>query len=117
VASVFAYRVQDPERYGVVAFDAQGQATSLEEKPKQPQSNYAMTGLYFYDNEVGTYARSIKPSARGELEITDINRIYLEQGRLQVEIMGRGYAWLDMGTHESMLEAGQFIQTIASQDQ
>ena len=111
-ASVFAYRVQDPERYGVVAFDVQGQATSLEEKPKEPQSNYAVTGLYFYDNEVVTYARSIKPSARGELEITDINRIYLEQGRLRVEIMGRGYAWLDMGTHESMLEAGQFIQTI-----
>ncbi len=111
-ASVFAYRVQDPERYGVVAFDARGQATSLVEKPKQPQSNYAVTGLYFYDNEVVTYARSIKPSARGELEITDINRIYLEQGRLRVEIMGRGYAWLDMGTHESMLEAGQFIQTI-----
>ena len=111
-ASVFAYRVQDPERYGVIAFDAQGKATSLVEKPKEPQSNYAVTGLYFYDNEVVALAGSIKPSARGELEITDINRIYLERGLLRVEIMGRGYAWLDMGTHESMLEAGQFIQTI-----
>ena len=111
-ASVFAYRVQDPERYGVVAFNKEGQATSLVEKPKEPQSNYAVTGLYFYDNEVVTLARSIKPSARGELEITDINRIYLKRDQLRVEIMGRGYAWLDMGTHESMLEASQFIQTI-----
>lgn len=111
-ASVFAYAVQDPERYGVVSFDAAGRATSLEEKPLQPKSRYAVTGLYFYDNGVIDIAKSIKPSARGELEITDVNRVYLEQHKLDVQMMGRGYAWLDTGTHESMLEAGQFIHTI-----
>ncbi|MFF7106810.1 glucose-1-phosphate thymidylyltransferase RfbA [Pseudomonas sichuanensis] len=111
-ASVFAYHVSDPQRYGVVAFDAQGKAISLEEKPQQPQSNYAVTGLYFYDSQVVDIAKSIQPSPRGELEITDINRIYLQQGALSVEMMGRGYAWLDTGTHESLLEAGQYIATI-----
>ena len=111
-ASVFAYHVHDPERYGVVAFDAQRRAISIEEKPKQPKSNYAVTGLYFYDNQVCDIAASIKPSHRGELEITDVNRVYLEQGQLNVEIMGRGYAWLDTGTHDSLLEAASFIATL-----
>lgn len=111
-ASVFAYHVTDPERYGVVAFDSQKRAISIEEKPKQPKSNYAVTGLYFYDNQVCDIAASIKPSARGELEITDVNRVYLEQGQLNVEIMGRGYAWLDTGTHDSLLEAASFIATL-----
>ncbi len=111
-ATVFAYAVNDPERYGVVEFDARRRAVSIEEKPKQPKSRYAVTGLYFYDDHVVELARSVRPSARGELEITDLNRLYLEQGNLSVEIMGRGYAWLDTGTHESLLDAGQFIATI-----
>ncbi|HPH65329.1 MAG TPA: glucose-1-phosphate thymidylyltransferase RfbA [Kofleriaceae bacterium] len=111
-ATLFAYHVQSPEAYGVAEFDAAGRVVSLEEKPKQPKSNYAVTGLYFYDNQVVSLARDLKPSARGELEITDLNRLYLEQGTLNVEIMGRGYAWLDTGTHDSLLEAGQFIATI-----
>ena len=111
-ASVFAYRVSDPERYGVVAFDEQMRAISIEEKPKQPKSNYAVTGLYFYDNQVCDIAASIQPSHRGELEITDVNRCYLEQAQLNVEIMGRGYAWLDTGTHDSLLEAASFIATL-----
>jgi glucose-1-phosphate thymidylyltransferase len=111
-ATVFAYHVQDPERYGVVAFDKQGRATSLEEKPAIPKSNYAVTGLYFYDNQVTDIVAGLKPSSRGELEITDLNRIYLERNQLNVEIMGRGYAWLDTGTHESLIEASNFIQTI-----
>ena len=111
-ATIFAYHVHDPERYGVAEFDHTGKVLSLEEKPTQPKSNYAVTGLYFYDNQVVDLARNLKPSPRGELEITDLNRLYLERGQLDVEIMGRGYAWLDTGTHDSMLEAGQFIATI-----
>lgn len=111
-ASVFAYHVQDPQRYGVVDFDREGKAISLEEKPAVPRSNYAVTGLYFYDEQVAQIARSLKPSSRGELEITDLNRIYMEMNKLHVEIMGRGYAWLDTGTHESLLDASQFIATI-----
>lgn len=111
-STVFAYHVQDPERYGVAEFDAQGRVLSLEEKPKVPKSNYAVTGLYFYDAQVVELAKSLKPSARGELEITDLNTLYLQQGQLNVQLMGRGYAWLDTGTHDSLLEAGQFIATL-----
>lgn len=111
-ASVFAYHVHDPERYGVAEFNEQGKVLSLEEKPAEPKSNYAVTGLYFYDTQVVQLAKELKPSPRGELEITDLNRLYLEQGKLNVEIMSRGYAWLDTGTHESLLEAGQFIATL-----
>ena len=111
-ASVFAYHVHDPQRYGVAEFDAQGKVLSLEEKPVQPKSSYAVTGLYFYDHQVVELAKSLKPSPRGELEITDLNRLYLQQEQLNVELMGRGYAWLDTGTHESLLEAGQFIATL-----
>ena len=111
-ATVFAYHVHDPERYGVVEFDGERRAISIEEKPPQPKSNYAVTGLYFYDNRVCDVAADIKPSARGELEITDVNRTYLQEGMLNVEVMGRGMAWLDTGTHDSLLDAGQFIATI-----
>jgi glucose-1-phosphate thymidylyltransferase len=111
-ATVFAYHVQDPERYGVVEFDARGRALSIAEKPERPKSNYAVTGLYFYDNQVCDIAASIRPSRRGELEITDVNSIYLEREQLQVETLGRGYAWLDTGTHDSLLEAASFIATL-----
>lgn len=111
-ATIFAYHVHDPQRYGVAQFDDKGKVLSLEEKPIRPQSNYAVTGLYFYDEEVTSLAKRLKPSARGELEITDLNRLYLEQGKLSVEILGRGYAWLDTGTHESLLDASQFIATL-----
>jgi glucose-1-phosphate thymidylyltransferase len=111
-ATVFAYAVADPERYGVVEFDVSGRAISLEEKPARPRSRYAVTGLYFYDRQVTGIAASLKPSARGELEITDLNRCYLERGCLEVEVMGRGFAWLDTGTHESLLDASHFIETM-----
>ena len=111
-ATVFGYMVKDPERFGVVEFDDKGKALSIEEKPQIPKSNYAVTGLYFYDNKVVDYAKSLKPSARGELEITDLNRIYLEKSKLNVELFGRGFAWLDTGTHRSLMQAGQYIQTI-----
>ncbi|MCB1823176.1 MAG: glucose-1-phosphate thymidylyltransferase RfbA [Candidatus Competibacteraceae bacterium] len=111
-ATVFGYYVRDPERYGVVSFDAQGRAVDIQEKPREPKSNYAVTGLYFYDNEVVEIARRIRPSARGELEITDLNKVYLERGELNVELLGRGYAWLDTGTHESLLAAANFMQVV-----
>jgi glucose-1-phosphate thymidylyltransferase len=111
-ATIFVYHVQDPERYGVAGFDGNGKVTSLEEKPAHPKSGYAVTGLYFYDEQAVEMVKSLRPSQRGELEITDLNRLYLEQGRLHVEIMGRGYAWLDTGTHESLLDASQFIATL-----
>ena len=111
-ATIFAYHVQDPERYGVIEFDQGGKVVSLEEKPSKPKASYAVTGLYFYDEQVADVAKGLKPSARGELEITDLNRSYLEVGKLNVELMGRGYAWLDTGTHESLLDASQFIATL-----
>ena len=111
-ATVFGYYVEDPERFGIVEFDKNGTAISIEEKPAQPKSNYCVTGLYFYDNKVVEYAKNLKPSVRGELEITDLNRIYLEQGRLNVEIMGQGFTWLDTGTHESLFDAGNFVKTL-----
>lgn len=111
-ATVFGYCVKDPQRFGVVEFDNNGKAITIEEKPQKPKSNYAVTGLYFYDNSVVKYAKSLKPSARGELEITDLNKIYLEKGKLNVELFGRGFAWLDTGTHKSLLQAGQYVQTI-----
>ncbi len=111
-ATVFAYEVHDPERFGVVEFNDKNQAVSLEEKPKEPKSNYVVTGLYFYPNNVCKYVKTMKPSARGELEITDLNRIYLEKNKLQVEVLGRGFAWLDTGTHKSLIQAGQYVQTI-----
>jgi len=111
-ATVFGYQVKDPERFGVVEFDEQNKAISIEEKPKEPKSNYAVTGLYFYNNSVVNFAKNLKPSARGELEITDLNRIYLEENKLNVELLGRGFAWLDTGTHKSLLQASQYVQTI-----
>ena len=113
-ATVFGYYVRDPERYGVAEFDGEGRVLSLEEKPKSPKSNYAVTGLYFYDGHASDYAAALKPSPRGELEITDLNKVYLQQGKLRCEKLGRGYAWLDTGTHESLIEAGNFIETIVS---
>ena len=115
-ATVFGYYVDDPERFGIVEFDKKGKAISIEEKPEHPKSNYCVTGLYFYDNRVVDYAKSLKPSARGELEITDLNRIYLENGELEVELLGQGYTWLDTGTHESLMDAGNFVRTVETHE-